>query len=284
MALKVYLKGGYSDRNKFVVYNEVAQYQYLNERTRNKLYMKWVKYLELSSRRFSSDYNLKNSNRFIEYIYLELFSLTIDDIPTSFNGAVIYKIKHTIKDFILEADFNQVFDFLEGTNNFFKSYSLTDVEKDTNILFETEQVGHRFLDGKIIDITDKAEVEEIQECLDNDDKVSKHINQAIILLYNREHPDYANSIKESITAVEAACNILLETEKCTLGAALKKLEDKGIVIHPALKQAFDKLYGYTSDAGGIRHSGDLGTNATREEAKFMLVACSAFCNYLKTFR
>ena len=120
--------------------------------------------------------------------------------------------------------------------------------------------------------------------MDNDDKVSEHINKAIILLYDRHQPDYANSIKESITAVESACNIMLATEKCTLGEALKKLELNGINIHPALKDAFNKLYGYTSDASGIRHAGGMGTNATREEAKFMLVACSAFCNYLKTFR
>lgn len=48
-----------------------------------------------------------------------------------------------------------------------------------------------------------------------------------------------------------------------------------------MKSAFEKLYGYTSDANGIRHAGNIGGNSsTFEEAKFMLVSCSAFINYL----
>lgn len=54
-----------------------------------------------------------------------------------------------------------------------------------------------------------------------------------------------------------------------------------MVIHAGLKSAFNMLYGYTSDANGIRHAGDIGgPSSTFEEAKFMLVSCSAFVNYL----
>ena len=54
------------------------------------------------------------------------------------------------------------------------------------------------------------------------------------------------------------------------------------MIHPVLEAAFEKLYGYTSDASGIRHAGQIdGPEATFDEAKFMLVACSGFVNYLK---
>ena len=64
---------------------------------------------------------------------------------------------------------------------------------------------------------------------------------------------------------------------------LKKLEESGVEIHKGLKSAFNILYGYTSDANGIRHAGDIGGSAsTFAEAKFMLVSCCAFINYLKT--
>ena len=67
----------------------------------------------------------------------------------------------------------------------------------------------------------------------------------------------------------------------TLGKMLKRLEDRGLVIHASLKGAFEKLYGYTSDSNGVRHAGDIGGPAsTFEEAKFMLVSCCAFINYL----
>ena len=68
----------------------------------------------------------------------------------------------------------------------------------------------------------------------------------------------------------------------TLGDLLKKLEDDDIELHGALKEAFSKLYGYTSDAGGIRHS---LTESDKEvdfnDAKFMLIVCSAFVNFVE---
>ena len=51
-------------------------------------------------------------------------------------------------------------------------------------------------------------------------------------------------------------------------------------IHPAMENAFSSLYGYTSDENGIRHGGIDFSNAPAEDAKYMLVSCSAFVNYL----
>ena len=52
-------------------------------------------------------------------------------------------------------------------------------------------------------------------------------------------------------------------------------------LHPSFKVAISKLYGYTSDEGGIRHCIiEEDSNVGFAEAKFMLVACSAFVNML----
>jgi len=61
--------------------------------------------------------------------------------------------------------------------------------------------------------------------------------------------------------------------------ALKDLK-KAIPIHPALEQGFLKIYGYTSDGDGIRHALTDEPNLDQEDALFMLVASSAFVNYL----
>ena len=68
--------------------------------------------------------------------------------------------------------------------------------------------------------------------------------------------------------------------QATLGKAIKKLKDSGVHIHSAMENAFTSLYGYTSDANGIRHGGIDFTAAPSEDAKYMLVSCSAFVNYL----
>jgi len=78
------------------------------------------------------------------------------------------------------------------------------------------------------------------------------------------------------------CCIITEISggQATLGKAIKKLKDSGVHIHSAMESAFSSLYGYTSDENGIRHGGIDFTNAPAEDAKFMLVSCSAFVNYL----
>ena len=75
------------------------------------------------------------------------------------------------------------------------------------------------------------------------------------------------------------CQIITGNNNASLGKALEKLKGK---IHPALNTAFEKLYGYASNSNGIRHANGLGEgDSTFEEAKYMLVSCSAFVNYLK---
>lgn len=114
--------------------------------------------------------------------------------------------------------------------------------------------------------------------------VTSHIQNALDLYADNRNPSYRNSIKESISAVEAMCRLIVNDEP-TLGKALKEIETQGSVILPsALKQGFDKLYGYTSSSQGIRHSLGLTEepNVKQDDARFFLIACSAFVNYLAT--
>ena len=79
--------------------------------------------------------------------------------------------------------------------------------------------------------------------------------------------------------MESVVNAIAGTSNATLGSALKQLN---IDVHPALDGAFSKMYGYTSDAQGIRHALMDEPNLSFEDAMFMLVSCSAFINYLVT--
>jgi hypothetical protein len=92
--------------------------------------------------------------------------------------------------------------------------------------------------------------------------------------------DWAGSVRESIHAVESIA-VRLAPGESTLGAALKAIEKQG-QLHGSLKAAFEKLYGYTSDEQGVRHSLVFGDEAQVDEsdALFMLGACAAFVSYL----
>jgi len=165
-----------------------------------------------------------------------------------------------------------------------KRYQEKPIYEVVNITLQLEFVGYRFVDKQLIPISDEVEVEEINQALKNPySSVYEHLSKSNKLIADRNAPDYENSIKESISAVEALCEILtgITGKEASLGKMLKKLEENGVEIHSGLKAAFHSLYGYTSDANGIRHAGDIGgPSSTFEEAKFMLVACSAFVNYL----
>ena len=52
-------------------------------------------------------------------------------------------------------------------------------------------------------------------------------------------------------------------------------------MHPALEKAFISMYGYTSDEHGIRHALMDEPSLGFEDAKFMLVSCAGFVNYLR---
>ena len=76
--------------------------------------------------------------------------------------------------------------------------------------------------------------------------------------------------------MEAACRQIDGNKNATITSALAKLPQ----IHPALAKSFSAMYGYTSDADGIRHALLSEPNLSYDDAKYMLVACSAFVNYL----
>jgi len=74
--------------------------------------------------------------------------------------------------------------------------------------------------------------------------------------------------------------VVVENPKATLGDALRVLEKRG-TLHPALKDGFGKLYGYTSDEQGIRHAMLDEPSISAADAKFFLLSCTSFANYLK---
>ena len=93
---------------------------------------------------------------------------------------------------------------------------------------------------------------------------------------------FSDSVRESILAVESVARMVDPKAEKTLGPALTSLERDGVIRHKALKEAFSKLYGYTNDAQGIRHSLlDKDTpDVDLDEAMFMFGACASFAAWL----
>jgi len=92
--------------------------------------------------------------------------------------------------------------------------------------------------------------------------------------------DWSGSVRESIHTVESVARMLAPGAD-TLKPALASIEKHG-GLHPALKGALSKLYGYTSNEQGIRHPLLDGGKAKvgMDEAVLMLGACASFASYL----
>ena len=162
-------------------------------------------------------------------------------------------------------------------------YYLKNFVNDLNSEFARLNFAYRIVDQEIVEITSEEEIKTVETALSESGvTVSHHLNEALKLLSKRPEPDSRNSIKESISAVEAFCRE--KTGENTLGRALDKLESNGIVIHKMLKDAIEKLYAYTNQKDtGIRHAlmeDDGKYVPSLDEAIFMLVTSSSFINYL----
>lgn len=188
-----------------------------------------------------------------------------------------------LQDHLLKCPWNEVYEFVEAHIASVDEEDRAKRMKEYNSLFETEKSGYRFLNGELASITNREEIETFEKAGETPyASVNKHIQKAIALYSDVNSPDYENSVKESISAVEALCSIITgETgSQATLGKMLKHLEDKGVKIPQAMKNAYSALYGYASEEGGIRHGSKEFQGVPAEDAKYMLVSCSAFVNYL----
>ena len=173
----------------------------------------------------------------------------------------------------------EVYDFVEFVVRQQRSQEL---EQHVNRILEREIAGFRYISGRFVPVTDEQEVKALQEALEKGpyEGVTAHMQKAVDHLSSRENPDYRNSIKESISAVESMAKEMTGRPRASLKDALGMIEEAGR-IHPALKKGLSSLYGYTSDEGGIRHAMLNEPDISATDAKFFLVSCSAFVNYLK---
>jgi hypothetical protein len=270
----------FSKRNKLVPLQKDLQIESIDDELRIRLWnllkiFYWDNFKRYDHYSFIRDSNFEN---YISHLWHNFFKFSFDDLPREFP-----KVLNIIKEKFFSYQWYEVFDFIEFSIT--HRPKISDIHKfpsACNIVLEEENSAYRIVEERFTRITDDIEIIEIEESIAKADKfygVKTHLKTALVFLSDRKQPDYRNSIKESISAVESICQILTNDKKATLGIALKNIDEK-YDLHPALKSAFSNLYGYTSDKDGIRHSLLEKSNLTFNDAKYMLVTCSAFVNYL----
>lgn len=215
-------------------------------------------------------------------IWFGLIKKPLDTVP-SYNPDYPGSAYKVVRGIILDGEW---FDALDLTEIIIKNIP-KDWQNHTiplcNQLFEMENTSYRIINSEITEITDEAEIDSIDAALKSPkETINLHFANSLALLSDRKSPDYRNSIKESISAVESLCKIISGKRNGSLGECLRIIQQSH-PMHKAFQAALTSLYGYTSDEGGIRHAlTEDAIQPTFADAKFMLVSCTAFVNYLLT--
>ena len=180
--------------------------------------------------------------------------------------------------------FNRVFDLLQIV---MRHYACpVEFVRSVQEIFERCQLAYLVDTNKpptILPMSTRPEGEAISEAIRTFHSVGltgpeTHLRRAAEFI---NQGNWSDSIRESIHAVESIARILSPDAAKTLAPALKALE-KHYPIHGALREGFNKLYGYTSDEQGIRHPllDNSDSPSGRDEAVFMLGSCASFASYL----
>ena len=218
-------------------------------------------------------------DQLIQTYWFSFFKKATDEIPTENN----HKISVLKRIFLTELPWFKIYDFIEFNIHHypfldFKESFISEINK---VLID-EKSAYQVINEQIIEITSEQEIQSIEEAFKNTNQYSgiqQHLNQALKLMSDRQNPNYSKSMHDSISAVEGLARLLLKDDSMTLGKAIPRLRTK-YELHPTLMESLNKLYGYTSDEAGIRHGSAQESNLSYIDAKFMLVACTNFINYL----
>ena len=257
----------FSQRKGLKPVAEVIQIDSMSAELRNSLW----NVLDVSLWSSSSHFKIE---LFSKQLWFLFFKKPIDSRPDT-----PHRILKEIRSYFFSCEWFEVYDFLEFIVQQQESKSLA---KFLNSILEQELSGYRFVSGCFTDITNPQELKMMETALADSRfaGVAAHLQRALDHYANRENPDYRNSIKESISAVENMARIVSGKPKALLGDALKEIQKQGL-LHKALKDGFTKLYGYTSDSDGIRHAMMDEPKLTQADARYFLLSCTSFVNYLK---
>ena len=276
----------FSERFGFKKVRDTIQHNSIDEPLRNSLWSLFKLYIwdnveyslgiisdcTLTSRENRGVYELCKS------LWFDFFKLPLDSL--SWECETVYM---GLRNYYYKFEWYEVYDFIQFVAQNYDGYKFDrdGFVRQCNKALERELSAYRFIDLQIAPITEHEQLKEVEQALGKmNTPIRAHLKRALELLSDRKSPDYRNSIKESISAVESLVVKTNGGKKGTLGQLIKILESS-IGLHPALGKAFSNLYGYTSDEDGIRHAIFELKDIKFEDAKYFLVICSAFINYIE---
>jgi len=135
-------------------------------------------------------------------LWFEYFKQPLDTLSNDWA-----KVLPGLRAYFFKCPWYEVYDFLEFVLNQYQFGSPNDKNamiQSCNYVLQREGSAYRLVEGLITRITDEVEIKETEAALAEErGAVRAHLQRALELLSDRKAPDYRNSVKESISAVES---------------------------------------------------------------------------------
>jgi hypothetical protein len=263
----------FSRRMGFVHIEDRFQKNEMDVRLRTRL---WNRMYSHFLRNYDSVLPLSSMDRkgrmFIEMIWHRFFGSELPSWSSS-----TYRLIEEMKEKYDELEWYRVYDLVEMIMRILDADMGIILEREFNQDLEDEMSYYRIVAGTVTPMLDEEEEKSLIEALDIPYETAReHLKKALILLSRREDPDFNNSIKESISALESLCQALDNSHK-TLGDCIKALAQR-TGVNGILADSLSKMYASASEL--VRHGKKEEVEVDLDDAKFFLISCSAWMNYI----
>lgn len=181
-------------------------------------------------------------------------------------------------------------DFFHYRNQtpFTLSDAQTYIEKEIQQLFIDEFFAYEFIKGSVIRKGRKHTVETTDQAqyVMSDNRLQNariHYSKALGFFRDRKQPDYTNTVKEAVCAIESAGKSLFPQAKAaTLGNLAKWFQQKNnnIPMPPTLAKAIDNIYVLRNSGEGVAHGSTNGDEITAAIAEYILSLSASTIIYL----
>jgi hypothetical protein len=220
-------------------------------------------------------------------IHTQLFKRPLDELNHYSHAPDSFSFRSTLRSYYDAAQWYQIYDLielsLEHSSDFFREKYI----EPFNQILENNLAGYRYIEGRITPITSPAQIATIEQAFDdvapvNFAPVHQHLKKALDFYSNRHKPDYANSVRESVTALESLVKLITGTDTVDMNKVkqLLNLDDA------KLASSIVSLWGYSNEKPGVRHARGDGDekSPTASEALLVLSTSATLISYLIAIR
>lgn len=188
-------------------------------------------------------------------------------------------IDYEIKSHLENCDWFYIYDIIELTIGKLNPSEAEKFCQEINEYFLINGIGWKIVNGQIEirgDEVFETAIKKVEHVLQsaNLQTAKSEIQEAILDLSRRPHPDVTGAIQHSLACLECVCREVVGDKKATLGELIKR--NSGVVPRP-LDNAIEKIWGYSSEQGRHLREGQVPDYL---EAELVVEVTAAIATYL----